>query len=66
MFKEALKDIAEANIGYVVGLIIIALVSGVQAVINLILPMFSGICCGFIAALYLEYLETKKDNDKDK
>ena len=63
MFKKALKIIAPSVVGSVIGLIIVALVLGVQVAINTIIPVFVGTCCGFIAALYFA---TEEDNDKDK
>lgn len=63
MFKKALKIIAPSIVGSIIGLIIVALVSGVQVAINTIIPVLFGTCCGFIAALYFA---TKEDNSEDK
>lgn len=63
MFKKALKIIAPSVVGSVTALIIVALVLGVRAVTNAIIPVFLANCWGFTAALYFT---TKEDNDKDK
>ena len=63
MFKKALKSIAPFIVGSIVGLIIVVLLLGVRVSIITIIPTLFGICCGFIAALYLA---TKEANDKDK
>lgn len=52
MLKKALKIIGPFVVESIIGLIIAALVFGIQAEIGAIIPVFLGICAGLIAALY--------------
>ena len=60
MYKKALKFIAPYVVVDIIVLLLVALVSGVQAVINASIFVVVGNC---ISALYYKI---KEDNDKDK
>ncbi len=60
MFKKALKFIAPYVVVDIIILLLVALVSGVQSVINASIPLVVGNCASAL------YYKIKEDNDKDK
>ncbi len=52
MVKEAFGNIAVNVVGTIIGVMIIALVYGVQAAIGVIIPMCLVYCCLFIFSLF--------------